>query len=222
MTRLSVDATSADGGALPVLIYHIGSRGINVLHWLWDRVAAPPTSSEYDSPQPAESTTSGTVEVIDQHSPQTTAEAVLEIRRRSGLTWEKMSELFDVSRRSIHNWANGQNTSQQHERHIRSTLAVIRHLDQGNQAATRARLLTIDASRRSPIDLLSAGRFDEVMAYASGSSVLESHRSPMAPEAQDARRPPAPALLLEAEHERPELGGSKARIARVVRTDCQR
>ena len=215
MTRLSVDATSADGGAL---IHHAGSRAIDVLRRQWDPIAAPPTSSEYDSPQPAESTTSGTVEMIDQLSSQTTAEAVLEIRRRSGLTWEKMSELFNVSRRSIHNWANGENTSQQHERRIRSTLAVVRHLDQGNQAATRARLLTTDASRRSPIDLLSVGRFDEVMAYSAGPSVLESHRSPIAPEARDARRPPAPPLLLEAEHERPDLGGSKARIARVVRT----
>ena len=96
---------------------------------------------------------------------ESTAEAIMEIRRRSGLTWQELAELFDVSRRSIHHWASGKPVSAGHDRTIRWMLAAIRHLDRGSQLDTRAFLLGIDqATGISTLDLLQAGRFDDATA----------------------------------------------------------
>lgn len=35
------------------------------------------------------------------------ADAISEIRRRSGLTWSQLAKIFNVSRRTVHSWANG-------------------------------------------------------------------------------------------------------------------
>ena len=98
---------------------------------------------------------------------ETTAEAVLEIRRRSGLTWEELGELFDVSRRSVHHWANGKPAAAGHQRTIRKMLAAVRRLDRGSQAGTRALLLTIDRSQRaSTFELLKDHRFEDAVGRA--------------------------------------------------------
>ena len=100
---------------------------------------------------------------------ESTAEAIMEIRRRSGLTWQELGELFDVSRRSIHHWANGKPVSAGNDRTIRRMLAAIRHLDWGSQRDTRALLLSVDqATGVSPLDLLQAGRFDDATARFPG------------------------------------------------------
>ena len=149
---------------------------------------------------------------------ESTAEAIMEIRRRSGLTWQELGELFDVSRRSIHHWANGKPVSAGNDRTIRRMLAAIRHLDRGSQRDTRALLLSIDqATGVSPLDLLQAGRFDDATARFLGDWTPEPHRVPLSPAAQDARRPPAATLLLGAEQDRPDIP-AKARTVRPMRT----
>lgn len=137
---------------------------------------------------------------------ESTGEAILEIRRRSGLTWQELSDLFDVSRRSVHHWANGKPVSAGNDQTIRRMLAAIRHLDRGSQLDTRALLLAVDqATGISTLDLLQAGRFDDATARVSGARAPELHRVPLSPAAQDARRPPAPALLLGAKQNRPDI-----------------
>ena len=149
---------------------------------------------------------------------ESTAESVLEIRRRSGMTWQELAELFGVSRRSIHHWANGKPVSAGRERTIRRMLAALRHLDRGDRAGTRAMLLTIDqATGVSTLDLLKAGRFQQATARVEGVRTPEPSRTPLSSAAQDARRPPAPALLLEAEQDRPDTP-AKARAVRTRRT----
>ncbi len=149
---------------------------------------------------------------------ESTAEAIMEIRRRSGLTWQELGELFDVSRRSIHHWANGKPVSAGNDRTIRRMLAAIRHLDRGSQRDTRALLLSIDqATGVSPLDLLQAGRFDDATTPFLGDWTPEPHRVPLSPAAQDARRPPAATLLLGAEQDRPDIP-AKARTVRPMRT----
>jgi len=180
------------------------------------------TASTYDVPRFVERTAAGPAGQIDHVAAESTAEAVLEIRRRSGLTWEEMSDLFDVSRRSVHHWASGKAVSARHEQAIRRMLAAIRRLDQGNQAGTRAQLLAVDAATGvSSLDLFKAGRFDEAMGRATGVRPPEPRRVPLSSEAQDARRPQAPALLLEAEQERPDVPAN-ARTARAKRTPKKR
>lgn len=96
---------------------------------------------------------------------KSTVLAIMEIRRLSGLTWEELGTLFDVSRRSIHNWANGKRVSAGNDQMISRMLAAIRHLDQGDQADTRALLLTVDQTTGfSTLDLLKKGRFDEAVS----------------------------------------------------------
>ena len=155
---------------------------------------------------------------------QSTAEAIMEIRRRSGLTWEELGDLFDVSRRSVHHWANGKPVTTSHDRMIHRMLAAVRHLDRGDQASTRALLLAVDQGMGvSALDLLKHGRFDEVMGRVAGVPALEPHRVPLsraaraARAARDARRPQAPVLLLGAEQERPDVP-ARARAVRAKRT----
>ena len=166
----------------------------------------------------SERTTAGPTGQIEHVPAQSTAEAIMEIRRRSGLTWEELGDLFDVSRRSVHHWANGKPVTASHERMIRRMLAAVRHLDRGDQVSTRALLLTVDqAMGVSALDLLKDGRFDEAVGRVAGVPALEPHRIPLSSAARDARRPQAPALLLEAEQERPDVP-ARARAARARRT----
>ena len=150
-------------------------------------------------------------------SSQTTGEAIMEIRRLSGLTWEELADLFDVSRRSVHHWANGKSVTARHGRTIHSMLAAIRHLDRGDQVGTRALLLTIDqATGLSTLDLLKDGLFDEAMGRVESIQALKPQRTPLSRVAQDARRPPSPVLLLGANQEQPEIP-AKVRTVRAKR-----
>jgi len=146
---------------------------------------------------------------------QTTAEALLEIRRRSGLAWESLGKLFSVSRRTVHHWANGKTPSALHEKEIRRTLDAIRHLYEGNQSATRDRLLTV-TDGLSPFDLLAGRRYADVLRWPAGAGPAEAEhcRTAISEEERVMRRPPPPDLLLDAAQDRPEIPVGKVRIAR--------
>ena len=184
-------------------------------------VAVPPesvTASTYDFPSFFERTASGPDGQIEPVPSESTGEAVLEMRRRSGLTWEELGDLFKVSRRSLHHWASGKSASAEHERKIRRVLAGIRRLDQGDQSATRARLLVVDEHLGvSVLDLWEQGRFEEAGTLPGGVHSPEYRSVPLSRAAQDARRPPAPPLLLEADQARPDAP-AKARSVAAVRT----
>ena len=164
-----------------------------------------------------ERTTAGPMGQIDFVPTESTAAAIMEIRRRSGLTWEELGDLFEVSRRSVHHWANGKRVSSRHDQSIRRMLAAIRHLDKGEQHRTRALLLTVDqATGISTFDLLRDGGFDEAMRLVDSAPAAEIPREPLSNAAWEARRPPAPTLLLEAEQDRPVVS-AKARAVRSKR-----
>ena len=179
--------------------------------------AEPATDAGYATSPPPESTTSGSADVMQPTQTQTTGTAVLEIRRLSGLTWEQIGDLFDVTRRSVHHWANGKSPSARHERHIRQTLAVLRRLDAGSQAANRDRLLTVDINGRSLFDLLAERRFDDVAGLVGVPVGAERRRTALSEQTREARRPPAPALLLDALQEGIDIPASKARVARAAK-----
>ena len=165
-----------------------------------------------------EHTAAGPAGQIDFVPAEATAEAIMEIRRRSRLTWEELGDLFDVSRRSVHHWANGKPVSARHDRTIRRMLAALRHLDQGSQTDTRALLLAVDRVMGvSTLDLLKDGRFDEAVGRVAGMRPPEPYRVPLSRAAQDARRPQAPALLLGAKQDRPDIP-ARTRTVRPRRT----
>jgi len=177
----------------------------------------PATANTYELPSFFVRTASGPDGQIVPVPSESTGEAVLEIRRRSGLTWEQLGHLFDVSRRSVHHWASGKAVTPEHERMLRWMLASIRRLDQGSQAATRARLLAVDERFGvTVLDLLKEGRFGEAGGQTDGKRSPGYRPIPLSREARDARRPQAPALLLEADQERPDIP-AKARTVDAVR-----
>ena len=199
-------------------------------HWRHDRhratptavmfanfLPAPATANTYEWPHPVERTAAGPDGQLHPAAAESTGEATMEVRRRSGLTWEQLGELFGVSRRSVHHWANGKPLAAGHERTLRRMLAAVRHLDRGSQAGTRALLLAVDPSRgASAFDLLKEGRFDEAMGRAETVRRPQRQRIPLSPAALEARRPPAAALLVGAAQDRPEFRAN-ARGARAVR-----
>lgn len=149
---------------------------------------------------------------------QSTEQALLEIRRRSGLTWELLSTLFNVSRRTIHHWANGKSPSVQHEYQIRRTRDAIRHLDEGAQRTTRDRLLVIE-NGLSLFELLAESRYDEVMSQVAGAGSVATIGSAVeiSEEERERRRPQTPDLLLGALQDRPNIEAKPARILRPAR-----
>ena len=166
----------------------------------------------------AERTATGPIGQIGHMSAESTAEAIMEIRRRSGLTWEELGDLFEVSRRSVHHWAKGKPASARHDRMIRRMLAAIRHIDRGDRELTRALLLSVDEGVGvSTFDLLRGGRFYEGIGRVEGVPALERQRIPLSSTAWDVRRPQAPTPLLEAAQDRPDIP-AKARAVRPKRT----
>ena len=154
---------------------------------------------------------------------QSAAEAVLEIRRRSGLTWESLSDLFNVSRRTVHHWANGKAPSMRHEMDIRRTLDVVRHLYEGSQRATRDRLLaTVDGA--SAFDMLADRRFADVLQQNAGAASIASgrRRAALSEDEWARRQPTRPDRLLESIQDRPDIPAAAARIVRTARRNKSR
>ena len=178
-----------------------------------------PTTSAYEQILQIERTAPSPVGQFVFKPTESTGEAILEIRRRSGLKWKELSDLFDVSRRTVHHWANGKPASVSHEQKIRRMLDAIRFLDKGAQSETRALLLSVDyLSGNSTFDLLKNEQFDEATKLIESIQFPESARQPQFPTDWDPRKPPPPILLLEADHERPDILG-KAGLAIPIQID---
>lgn len=172
--------------------------------------------------QCTERTTTGPTGQIGHMNPESVAEAVMEIRRRSGLTWEELGDLFKVSRHSVHHWANGKPVSAKHDRIVRKMLAAVRDLGGSDQEHTRALLLTVDECMGvSTFELLRGGRFHEATRRVDGVPAVEPQRAPLSNSAWEARRPPSPMHLLEAEQGRPDIPAN-ARAVRPKRTSKTR
>lgn len=56
--------------------------------------------------------------------------AIGELRHLSGLTWEQLSSIFAISRRSLHLWASGKSMIEC-EDHLQRVLDVVRKIDKG-------------------------------------------------------------------------------------------
>ncbi len=89
-----------------------------------------------------------------------TRRVISELRRRSGLTWKQLGQLFNVSRRSVHYWASGKPLSASNEQRLMRVQEVVRTADRG--CARRTRMVLLNASEgTSPFEMLADQRFDE-------------------------------------------------------------
>lgn len=178
------------------------------------------------SPQNAErteGTSSGPHTIPPVPIGQSSSEAIMELRRRSGLTWEQLSELFSVSPRSVHYWANGRLPTSRHESDIRNTLDAIQRLDNGIQRDTRSRLLSTDYGE-SIFNLLVARKYEDVLRLATETTtaVAAHDQISISKDERERRRPTRPELLLGALQDRPKISPNKARTVRPMRRNRPR
>lgn len=145
-----------------------------------------------------------------------TRDAISDLRRISGLTWEQLAELFGVSRRSVHFWASGKPLNAANEQRLLRTLDVVRYADRGTARLTRAALST-SRGGSSPFDLLVAERFDEARALLGagpGHGVVA--RAELDAHAKASRRPLSPEELVDAEHDSVHRDVGRGRPARIA------
>lgn len=148
---------------------------------------------------------------------ETTRQAISELRRVSGLTWERLGELFDVSRRSVHFWASGRSLNAGNEQRLMQVLDVVRAADRGDARSTRAALFEVQDGTTA-FALLTAGRFKEARAVlGAGSARTMPALAELSAAAKAARKPLPPEDLVDAQHDRVHRDRGRARAARTVR-----
>ena len=87
--------------------------------------------------------------------PAETAVLVRELRERSGLTWGELARLLGVSRRSVHNWADGGRMSSGREHRLREIAAIVDDLPSDPTLAASA--LRRRSGERPIIDIAGMG-----------------------------------------------------------------
>lgn len=207
------DSTSAGGSMLrqfrePILVglmlFGIGTSSAQVL---------PPDMG------PSAQTTQQTTAGARVTPPHRSGRAIAEFRRLSGLTWDQLAGLFNVSRRSVHFWASGKAMTSGNEEHLQRLLAALRRIDRGSAGANRATLFTVHDDGRTPFDLLARGQYDLAVHVAGfGYAQRRSTSFTVDDKVKAARTPRAPEELVGALQDRVDRGPTRARAARSVRT----
>lgn len=177
------------------------------------------TTSEQGLPQanlrPQEQTNSGVLAPESLPS----SSALMELRRLSGLTWDQLARLFEVSRRSLHFWASGKPLNAVNEEHLHRLLATMRELDRGSARENRSLILGVRDDGTMPFDLLVDGQYDYVLALLGpGRAPARPQRTPLSVEARSARRPRPPDEFVGALQDHAPEKGTKGRVPRVARS----
>lgn len=145
--------------------------------------------------------------------------ALMELRRLSGLTWERLAELFGVSRRSLHFWASGKPQNSANEERLQRLLATLRKVDRGSARENRAALFEAQADGAMLFDLLVHEQYEKVVdRLGNRPRRVGAARKPLSAEAAAARMPPNPEELVGAMHDSVHREVGKARVARARRT----
>jgi len=91
------------------------------------------------------------IEVVGPSS----AQLVLSIHQETGLTWDQMAKSLGVSRRAIHQWANGARLSAGNLERLQKFYKAVKSLPYANAEEVRVALLAVDASGRTVLERLS-------------------------------------------------------------------
>ena len=174
---------------------------------------------------PASSTSSGFGKVslseestLTDYHVITMSQAISEMRRISGLTWEELGRLFRVSRRSVHFWASGQPMNSRNEKFLLKVLYFFRRVDRGSARNNRATLFQI-FDDRTPFDLISEENFTEaerLLGQGTGRKVLPP--SMIDRSEKILRSPLPPEQLVDAMNDRIHRSSGKGRAVRTTRT----
>jgi transcriptional regulator with XRE-family HTH domain len=142
-----------------------------------------------------------------------------ELRRLSGLTWEQLAKLFNVSRRSLHFWASGQPLSPSNEENLNRLLGTIRYINRGSASLNRNLLLSPGRDGRLLFDLLIAGEHEEVKRILGpGNAHQKPQLVPLSEDASMSRMPPPPEDLVDALQEPIHREVGRSRPARAARS----
>ncbi|MCG5053852.1 MAG: helix-turn-helix domain-containing protein [Myxococcales bacterium] len=125
-------------------------------------------------------------------SAQPAGAAIGELRRLSGLTWDQLARMFNVSRRSLHFWASGKPMTPSNEENLHRVLAVLRKIDRGSASANRTALLGVHEDGSIPFDLLVEGDYERVFSLlgTGGGRRVSPPKLDKAARAARAPRPP--------------------------------
>ena len=148
-----------------------------------------------------------------------TQQAVNELRKLSGLTWEQLAHLFDVSRRSVHFWASGQPLAVAHEEKLNRILDAVQYISLGSASLNRSLLMGLGKDGRSYLELLAAGEYAAVKRLLGvGNAHAKPQLAPLAPAAVAARIPANPADLVDALQDPIHREVGKSKLAKSVRS----
>ena len=156
-------------------------------------------------------------EIVTGESSEGTRRAVSELRRLSGLTWDQLGQLFNVTRRSVHFWASGKPLNATNEQRLLQVLAVVRWADRGDARSNRSALLEV-RDGDSPFALLKVGELEAAKAQLGPGP---GRRGVMFGELNSAaktdRMPLPPEELIDAMHDSVQHDVGRGRAARTVR-----
>ncbi|MEI1376588.1 XRE family transcriptional regulator [Nostoc sp. UHCC 0926] len=166
----------------------------------------------------SEMTTSG-VTLPATSSPEVTQKAVNELRRLSGLTWDQLAKLFNVSRRSLHSWASGERLKPFNEETLNRLLGTIQYIDRGSASLNRSLLLQPVSDGRPLLDLLVVGKYEEVKQILGTSNAPQKPKlGALSEDARLSRMPPNPADLVDALQDTIHHEVGRSRPARTARS----
>lgn len=179
-------------------------------------VQALPAVIALQACRPEQQTNSGAS--IELREPVPTAIAAL--RRLTGLTWEQLAQLFNVSRRSVHFWASGSKMASENRAHLERVLDTVRFVDRGSATENRAAILATAADGTTLLDRLATGNYDSVIAVLGpGRQRAMRATGAFSPVARTGGLPRPPEELVDASHERVHEESGLVRAGRGVRTE---
>ena len=156
-------------------------------------------------------------EIVTGESSEGTRRAVSEFRRLSGLTWDQLGQLFNVTRRSVHFWASGKPLNATNEQRLLQVLEVVRSADRGDARSNRSALFEV-RDGDSPFALLKVGEFEAAKArLGPGSGRRRVMLDELNSAAKADRRPLPPEELIDAMQDYVQRDVGRGRAARTVR-----
>jgi transcriptional regulator with XRE-family HTH domain len=103
-----------------------------------------------------------TAELSKRAESSDTKSNVFLLRRLSGLSWSKLSELLGVDRRTLHNWANGSEVRANNAKRIAEAATVLIYADRGSSKLNNEALSTRDVGGKTAFELMVDEEFDQV------------------------------------------------------------
>lgn len=148
----------------------------------------------------------------------TTQYDINRLRRLSGLTWDELAYLFDVTKRDIHFWCSGAKISNLHKEYLNEILNLIDYINKGSSSLNRT-LLFSNINNITIIELIKEGKFNEAKELiGKGNINIKPKLLPLSKEAQTLKIPPNPCDLVDALNDNLHKDVGISRVAKTIRS----